>query len=134
MTDTFRSKKMSHWEAGNWLRRFYHALDHHDDLKIRFKKDMADPRGKVTRPIFGIPGNIVGFYDPDVLEEGGGHQIFINPSRRSYGSVPKGLIHELLHHIEPDWTEEQVKEHENLIYEALSDRQLWNLMKRVFSR
>lgn len=48
--------------------------------------------------------------------------------------LPKVIIHELTHHIKPNWTEEQVKENENLVYEALTDLQLWNLMKRVFSR
>ena len=134
MTDTFRKKTMSHWEASNWLRRFYWALDHHHDLKIRFQKDLTDPEKRIHKVNYGIEGNVTGLYEPDVLGTGKGHRITLNPSRRRYGMTPKVIIHELLHHVKYEWTEEKVKEHENLIYEALTDRQLWNLMKRVFSR
>ena len=73
-------------------------------------------------------------YEPDTVGEEEGYLIRINPSRRRYGMCVKVIIHELIHHLKYGWTEEKVKEHENLIYEALSDRQLWNLMKRVFNR
>lgn len=126
--NTFRSKKMSHYEASLWLRRFYYALDHHPDLNVHFQKDMVDPEGRINATYFGIKGVISGLYDPPT------QSIFLNPSRRRYGGVVKVLIHELLHHVEKDWNEEQVEMHENLIYEALTDRQLWNLMKRVFTR
>ena len=136
MVDTFRSKKMSHWEASNWLRRIYYALDHHDDLRIKFRKDFTDPEKRINATTYGVKHNITGLYEAhDLMGDGKkGIDITINPSRRRYGMIPKVIIHEMLHHIKGEWTEEKTKEYENLIYEALTDRQLWNLMKRVFTR
>ena len=135
MVDTFRKKTMSHWEASNWLRRFYWALDHHNDLGFRIRKDLTDPEKRVKRKVFGIHGLISGLYEPDIKNRQGiKHLISLNPSRRRYGGIVKIAIHETIHHIKAEWNEGKVKEHENLIYEALTDKQLWNLMKRVFSR
>lgn len=128
MGSTFRSKAMSREEATKWLRRFYYALSHHKDLTLKFQKDMTDPRGLVQRERWGIPGVIAGLYDPNEST------ITINPSRRVYGGYVKIIIHEMIHHVAYDLGEKQVVDLENLIYEALSDRQLWNLMQKVCSR
>jgi Zn-dependent membrane protease YugP len=117
---------MSKKEANLWLRRIYYALDK-QDLDIRFHRDMIDPRGQIAATHFGIKGVITGLYDPNTKT------IALNPSRRRYGGIVKVMIHELLHHIRRDWNEKKVEMYENLIYEALSDRQLWNLMKKIFT-
>ena len=124
---TFRSNVMSREEATKWLSRFYYALNNHYMLKIKFQKDMSDPRGRVKRVRWGIKGNIAALHDPET------DTITINPSRRVYGGYVKLVIHEMIHHVDMDKTEDEVNGLENLIYEALSDRQLWNLMKKVFS-
>jgi len=135
--NTFRSKKMCYSEASLYLRRFYYALEHHrDKLLMQFEKDLVDPDGDITWVKYGVKGNISGMHQVHFDPENGKPIAFIikiNPSRRRYGSLPKVFIHELLHHIEPDWNEEQVVMHENLIYEALTNRQLWNLMRKIFT-
>ena len=123
---TFRSNDMSREEATKWLRRFYYALNNHNMLKIKFQKDLVDPKGRVKRARWGVKGNIAALHDPE------NNTITINPSRRVYGGYVKLVIHEMIHHVDVDKTEDEVNELENLIYEALSDRQLWNIMKKVF--
>ena len=45
-------------------------------------------------------------------------------------AVLSTLIHEIIHYEHKDWTEEQVLELESTIINALSDRQIKNLIKR----
>jgi len=118
---------MPNCEATKWLRKFYKALKD-PGLKIRIKKDMVDDRGyahEVTRTRFGIKGLITGI-------NRGGDSIDLNPSRQRFGGMIKVLIHELIHQVDSTLTEDQVDWLEHEVYNALTNRQLYNLMKRTF--
>lgn len=62
-------------------------------------------------------------------------KIQLNPEYKKkggYNNIVKSLIHEMLHAVYPRKSEDWVLDMENAMYDALSDRQLSNLLKRVF--
>jgi len=65
--------------------------------------------------------NVVGNYDPDT-------SIIKIDYRRDMLST---LIHEVLHHWHPDWCETKVLQHESLIINALSQRQIKNIIRII---
>ena len=88
-------------------KRLYYLLRTHPD-RIHFKK--------LYRSNYGT-------YDQNT------HEIEID-YRRDFLST---LIHESLHHWYPEWNETTVLKHESLIINALSPRQIKNIIKVIAS-
>jgi len=120
---------MTHKEATNYLRRFYYSINTDPSVRAVLKRNMVDPTGTRKRKVFGISGLITGLYDPNAKK----NKIHLNPSRQRFGGIVKACIHELLHHIHYDKNEVWVLQKETEIYDALSDRQLTNLMRKIFT-
>jgi len=86
-------------------KRLYYLLSHHSD-HIHFEK---------------LYSNVYGFYDDKTQD------ITIDYRR----DIIPTLIHEALHHWHPDWSETKVIKHESLIINALTPKQIKNIIKAI---
>lgn len=86
-------------------RRLYYLLRNHSD-RIHFQK---------------LYSNVYGSYDDAT------HEIKIDYRR----DILATLIHEALHHWHPDWNETKVRQHESLIINSLSAKQIRNIIKVI---
>lgn len=109
---------MNQPEASRFLKRFYRVL-RQDEVCIKLVKDLK----------YDKPKPISGLWDPT---QGKRAEVSLNPNKRRYGGIVSTLIHELLHQIEYNRSHKWIFEKEKEIYNALSDRQLTNLLGRAF--
>lgn len=118
---------MTKEEATKYLRRFYDAIRRDPKLRVKIQKGMRTSDFEDFKKF--QDKEITGLYDPIPK---GRYKIFANPNKRRRGTMVSTIIHELLHHIEYDKSHKWLVPKEIAIYKALSNRQLTNLMKRVF--
>lgn len=106
---------MTHQEASRWLYRIYKMIKD-NDLRVRLNR-------KLNR-VFGTATVFQAFCE-----------IQLNPSRPwlRKGGLVYTVIHECIHLVDFDLPEEEVCRLEKEIFEGLTDRQLGNLLQRVFS-
>jgi hypothetical protein len=100
-------------EATRILRRMYKELRENPELRFRLRRGIEDPA----------------WYEP----EGSGGMVTLNPDSKVRGGIVALTLHELLHHLFDDKKETPILRMEKEMYAALSDVQLTNLMRRVFS-
>lgn len=113
---------MTKKEATKKLHKIYSILK---DDEVRVKLNRKLPKGKGGRRWFGM-------VDP---EDDGIFTIHVNPWRpwKSRGGFVSTVLHECLHLAYWDLDEKGISILEKEMFEVLSDRQLGNLMKRVFN-
>ncbi len=115
---------MKRIEANRRLYRIYRILrDDNFDVRVALSRKL--PRNKQGRQWFGM-------VDP---QADGGLQIVLNPWRpwKSRGGFVSTVLHECLHLSDWDESEKEISRIEKEMFKALTDRQLGNLMKRVFT-
>lgn len=100
-----RAEKTRQKETYEFTRKFYKFLKNHSS-HIFFEK---------------LYGNYVGKYDIETTDITIDH-------RRDFLST---LIHEYLHHVHPDWSETKVLNQERKLINALSVRQVKNILKAL---
>lgn len=100
-------------QATRILYKMSRVLDDFDDLRISIDRTIEE-HGKVT------------FYASKPA------QLKLNPSRRGVGGIVSTLIHELLHVVYFNAPESRIRKLEKEVYENLTDRQLTNLLKRMW--
>jgi len=118
---------MTHEDATKWLHRFYRAMKQ-PQVRARIKRDMKYGEYDDLDSCKNPDKTFTGLHDPfdNVC------RISLNPNKRRAGGIVRAVIHELLHEVENDKPHTWINPMELAIYEALSDRQLTNLMKKVF--
>jgi hypothetical protein len=102
---------MDRKEATKVIKRIYRAIEE-NMIRVHIKR-MGDTMGWCR-------------YEDDHID------IILNPDDRAMKScLLSTFIHECIHMLWNDLTEKQVLKMENEVFEALSDRQLENLFKRL---